>query len=65
MGYTETSNLTNGVKVHVPIVRIGMTEDDVLASNPVVLLVTGRHAMFCDVIVCLKTYIFYVRPLIN
>lgn len=38
--------LTNGVKVHVPIVRIGMTEDDVLASNPVVLLVTGRMLCF-------------------
>lgn len=46
MGYTETSNLTNGVKVHVPIVRIGMTEDDVPASNPVVLLVTGRMLCF-------------------
>ena len=51
MGYTETSNLTaNGVKVHVPIVRIGMTKDDLPASNPVVLLVTGM--------LCFVTFMF-------
>lgn len=54
VGYTETSNITNGVKSP----RTNCEDGNGSRHG-------GGPAMFCDVIVCLKIYIFYFRPLIN